>query len=273
MPTIRSALVVTAVVFSISTGAYFAFGDDLTRLIGRQTRMEITPYNDQIAELRAKVDRTRGQFLGQRRAEDSFTTGTTKLEGIAPLKAMPAETKVDPKPSMQLATLDPDTRLRDEVPSACVEGLHHVRQLADALDASAVASRDQRSRARPAQQQHTGRDRAGSNAVQCRRADDESICQDRVWRTIREPRPAVISACSNFLTGNLPNTGRATTHPRLLNCSGQKVCRLRRRSSRRYRRPGHRRRTLLHPPARLSRLCVSLCRAAPVGMEEYVPNF
>ena len=112
MPTIRS---VTAAVFSISTGAYFAFGDDLTRLIGRQTRMEITPYNDQIAELRAKVDRTRGQFLGQKQAEqDLFTTGTTKLEGIAPLKAMPAETKVDPKPSMQLAALDPDTRLRDE---------------------------------------------------------------------------------------------------------------------------------------------------------------
>jgi hypothetical protein len=54
MPTIRSALVVTAAVFSIATGAYFAFGDDLTRLIGRQTRMEITPYNDQIAELRAR---------------------------------------------------------------------------------------------------------------------------------------------------------------------------------------------------------------------------
>ena len=42
---------------SIATGAYFAFGDDLTRLIGRQTKMEITPYNDQIAELCAQVDR------------------------------------------------------------------------------------------------------------------------------------------------------------------------------------------------------------------------
>jgi hypothetical protein len=116
MPTIRSALVVTAAVFSISTGAYFAFGDDLTRLIGRQTRMEeITPYNDRIAELRAKVDRTRGQFLGQKQAEqDLFTTGTTKLEGIAPPGATPAETKVEPKPTMRLAALGPDTRLRDE---------------------------------------------------------------------------------------------------------------------------------------------------------------
>ena len=90
MPTIRSALVVTAAVFSISTGAYFAFGDDLTRLIGRQARMEITPYNDQIAGI-AREGRP-----------------------IAPLKAIPAETKVDPKPSMQLAALYPDARLLDE---------------------------------------------------------------------------------------------------------------------------------------------------------------
>src|SRR5262245_6065058 len=100
MPTIRSALVATAAVLSIGTGTYFAFGDDLTRLIGRQTRMEITPYNDQIPELRAKVDRVSDQFLDHKQAEqqltallsaqvdrigqfDSLTTGTTKLERIA----------------------------------------------------------------------------------------------------------------------------------------------------------------------------------------------
>jgi len=139
MPTIRSALVVTAAVLSIATGTYFAFGDDLTRLIGRQTRVEIIRYNDQVAELRAKVDRMSDQFLGQKQAEqqltallsaqvdrigqleqhtsariDLFTTGTTKLERIAPPEATPAETKAEPKPRMRLAALGPDTRLRDE---------------------------------------------------------------------------------------------------------------------------------------------------------------
>ncbi|MGB8244122.1 MAG: hypothetical protein WCF76_09535, partial [Pseudolabrys sp.] len=88
MPAVRSALVVPAAALSIATGAYFAFGDDLTRLIGRQTKMEITPYNDQIAELRAQVDRVP--------------------------EAMSAETKAGPKPRMQLAALDPYARLPDE---------------------------------------------------------------------------------------------------------------------------------------------------------------
>jgi hypothetical protein len=139
MPAIRSALVVTAAVLSIATGTYFAFGDDLTRLIGRQTKMEITPYNDQIAELRAQVDRVSDQFLDNRQAEqqltallsaqvdrigqleqhtsaliDLFTTGTTKLERIAPPEATPAETKAEPKPRMQLAALAPYARLLDE---------------------------------------------------------------------------------------------------------------------------------------------------------------
>ena len=88
MPAVRSALVVPAAALSIATGAYFAFGDDLTRLIGRQTKMEITPYNDQIAELRVQVDRVP--------------------------EATSAETKAGPKPRMQLAALDPYARLPDE---------------------------------------------------------------------------------------------------------------------------------------------------------------
>ena len=51
---------------------------------------------------------------------------------------------------MQVAALDPDTRLRNESDQLGVEGLHHVRQLADELDAGTVARGDQRDRARPA---------------------------------------------------------------------------------------------------------------------------
>ena len=121
MPAIRSALVVTAVL-SIATGTYFAFSDDLTRLISRPTEMRV-PYEDQIAELRAQIDRMSGQFLDQKQAEqqltallgaqvdrigqleqhasaleqhasaltDLFTTGTIKLERIAPPEATPPE--------------------------------------------------------------------------------------------------------------------------------------------------------------------------------------
>ena len=147
MPAIRSALVVTAAVLSIATGTYFAFGDDLTRLIGRQTKMEITPYKDQIAELHAQVDRMSDQFLDHKQAEqqltalvsaqvdrigqleqhtsaliDLFTTGTTKLERIAPPEATPAETKAEPKARMQLAALDPYVRLLDEFDQPASKG-------------------------------------------------------------------------------------------------------------------------------------------------------
>ena len=44
--------------WSAATGTYFAFRDDvLTRLIARQAEMQYA-YEDRIAELRAKVDRT-----------------------------------------------------------------------------------------------------------------------------------------------------------------------------------------------------------------------
>ena len=120
------------------------------------------------------------------------------------------------------------------VRSAGLEGLHHVRQLARVLDASAVARRDQRCQRRPAQQQHTRRDRAGSNAVRCRCGDDEGICQDRVLATIRKPRPANTSACSSFPTGSLPNTGMATsTTSATARSRRPESLRLRPRSSRR----------------------------------------
>jgi murein DD-endopeptidase MepM/ murein hydrolase activator NlpD len=62
-------LVIMAV-WSIATGTYFAFREDvLTRLIGRQAQMQFA-YEDRIAELRAQVDRiTSRQLLDQEQFE------------------------------------------------------------------------------------------------------------------------------------------------------------------------------------------------------------
>ena len=61
-------------VWSIATGTYFAFSDDvLTRLIGRQAEMQFA-YEDRIAELRAQVDRiTSRQLLDQEQFEQKLS--------------------------------------------------------------------------------------------------------------------------------------------------------------------------------------------------------
>ena len=103
---VRSVLVVTAV-SSVAIGTYFAFTDDvLTRLIGRQQNT----YDDQIAKLRAQIDRiVSSQVLDQKQVEQQLTellqrqkmlqqaftgdlsaTGTIKPERTAPPEAMPA---------------------------------------------------------------------------------------------------------------------------------------------------------------------------------------
>ena len=60
-------------VWSIATGTYFAFHDDvLTRLVGRQAEMQFA-YEDRIAELRAQVDRiTSRQLLDQEQFEQKL---------------------------------------------------------------------------------------------------------------------------------------------------------------------------------------------------------
>ena len=65
-------LVVMAI-WSIATGTYFAFHEDvLTRLIGRQAEMQFA-YEDRIAELRAQVDRiTSRQLLDQEQFEQKL---------------------------------------------------------------------------------------------------------------------------------------------------------------------------------------------------------
>ena len=66
-------LVIMAV-WSIATGTYFAFREDvLTRLIGRQAEMQFA-YEDRIAELRAQVDRiTSRQLLDQEQFEQKLS--------------------------------------------------------------------------------------------------------------------------------------------------------------------------------------------------------
>ena len=63
-------------IWSIATGSYFAFKDNvLTRLIGRQAEMQFA-YEDRIAELRAQIDRvTSRQLLDQEQFEQ-------KLDGL-----------------------------------------------------------------------------------------------------------------------------------------------------------------------------------------------
>jgi murein DD-endopeptidase MepM/ murein hydrolase activator NlpD len=114
------ALVIMAV-WSIATGSYFTFRDNvLTRLIGRQAEMQFA-YEDRIAELRAQIDRIMSrQLLDQEQFEkklntllqrqaaleqrtaaltgDPSTTGTVKPARIAPPAAMPAEKPVRASP-------------------------------------------------------------------------------------------------------------------------------------------------------------------------------
>ena len=113
-------LVIMAI-WSIATGTYFAFREDvLTRLIGRQAQMQFA-YEDRIAELRAQVDRiTSRQLLDQEQFEqklkellqrqatleqrtdalsgDVATTGSIRpTQHVAP-PSQPADTQLKPSP-------------------------------------------------------------------------------------------------------------------------------------------------------------------------------
>jgi murein DD-endopeptidase MepM/ murein hydrolase activator NlpD len=109
-------LVIMAV-WSIATGTYFTFREDvLTRLIGRQADMQFA-YEDRIAELRAQVDRiTSRQMLDQEQFEQklqallkrqsaleqrtSAITGDVLTTGsIKPARIAPPETRKPVKPS------------------------------------------------------------------------------------------------------------------------------------------------------------------------------
>jgi murein DD-endopeptidase MepM/ murein hydrolase activator NlpD len=113
-------LVIMAI-WSVATGTYFAFRDDvLTRLISRQAQMQFA-YEDRIAELRAQVDRiTSRQLLDQEQFErklkellqrqatleqrtealagDVMATGSIKPAQRTAPAAQPAATPMKPSP-------------------------------------------------------------------------------------------------------------------------------------------------------------------------------
>ena len=92
--------------WSAATATYFAFRDDvLTRLIARQAEMQYA-YEDRIAELRAKVDRTTSrQMLDQEQFDqklDQIMKRQTALESRATaLGAMPDVTGSIPRATPQ----------------------------------------------------------------------------------------------------------------------------------------------------------------------------
>jgi murein DD-endopeptidase MepM/ murein hydrolase activator NlpD len=126
-------LVIMAV-WSIATGTYFTFREDvLTRLIGRQADMQFA-YEDRIAELRAQVDRiTSRQMLDQEQFEqklqallkrqsaleqrtsaitgDALTTGSIKPARIAPPEAR-KPVKPSPINDTVIFTAPPDREAR-----------------------------------------------------------------------------------------------------------------------------------------------------------------
>ena len=119
-------LVVMAV-WTIATGTYFAFRDDvLTRLIGRQAEMQFA-YEDRIAELRAQVDRiTSRQLLDQEQFDqklDQIMRRQTTLESRAATLTSVADPSVtgsiapgprgDPPAGLRAAEALADQRHRD----------------------------------------------------------------------------------------------------------------------------------------------------------------
>jgi murein DD-endopeptidase MepM/ murein hydrolase activator NlpD len=134
-------------VWSIATGTYFAFRENvLTRLVGRQAEMQFA-YEDRIAELRAQVDRVMGrQLLDQEQFEqklntllkrqatleqrtnalggETLTTGTIRPSRVAP----PGSAERTPRPSpindtvIFVAPPDREARLHSrELPAATTQ--------------------------------------------------------------------------------------------------------------------------------------------------------
>jgi len=139
------ALVVMGV-WSIATGTYFAFRENvLTRLIGRQAEMQFA-YEDRIAELRAQVDRVMSrQLLDQEQFEQKLSTllqrqatleqrtnalgGETATTGtVKPSRVAPTGAERTPRPSpindtvIFVAPPDREARLYSrELPAAATQ--------------------------------------------------------------------------------------------------------------------------------------------------------
>src|SRR5215475_1244552 len=104
---IRLTLLVMAACGTMATGAYFAFSDDrFSRLIGHQTQIS---YQDQIADLRAQIDRI--NLLDQERVEqqikpllqrqaslEQVTSGLAKDLAIQTRNSLPASGPIGTTP-------------------------------------------------------------------------------------------------------------------------------------------------------------------------------
>jgi hypothetical protein len=99
-----SSLIIVTAVWSIATGTYFAFSDDvLTRLVGHQTKMQTSKQvEDQLTTLlqrQARLEQLTSAVTG-----DLFTTGTIKPERITLPEAMPAEKPTAVSPTNETET-------------------------------------------------------------------------------------------------------------------------------------------------------------------------
>ncbi|HET9716694.1 MAG TPA: M23 family metallopeptidase [Pseudolabrys sp.] len=138
------ALVIMAV-WSIATGTYFAFRENvLTRLIGRQAEMQFA-YEDRIAELRAQVDRVMSrQLLDQQQFEQKLNallqrqstleqrtsalggdlTGSVKLQRVEPAQKAIEKPRASPITGTVrfTAPLDHEARLQSrELPGMAAQ--------------------------------------------------------------------------------------------------------------------------------------------------------
>jgi len=128
-------------VWSIATGTYFAFSNDvLTRLIGRQAELQFA-YEDRIAELRAQIDRiTSRQLLDQEQFEQKLNallqrqatleqrnsvfsgdvpaTGTAKPSRIMPATDKPVRPSAINDTVIFIAPRDREARLESREPPA-----------------------------------------------------------------------------------------------------------------------------------------------------------
>jgi hypothetical protein len=124
MQSITSALLITIACGAVATGPYFAFRDDFfARLIDRQTQGQIN-YEDQIADLRAQIDRM--SRLDQERVEEikslrqrqatleQVTSGLAKdllIQAIQARNGLPASGAIDSAPVLTPIETHPQFRM------------------------------------------------------------------------------------------------------------------------------------------------------------------
>ena len=183
------------------------------------------------------------------------------------------ETKAEPKPSMQLAALDPDTRLRDESDQPASKG--YIMYANSPTHWTPVPLPDEISAARAAP--HNNNIRA--EIEQAAMLFDVDVRMMKAFAKIEsgynpKARTGKYKCLFQLSDWEFAKYWQGDIYD-IRDCSiaaARKFATEAAEFEKDVGRRGHGGRTLLHPPARLSRLCVSLRRAAPAGMEEHVPD-